>query len=572
MGYLFKNRYNNHDKIGKNYFSGRQTLNVTIFPHSIIYLFSLLITLIIGLTVWLRRQVTGGNYLAGFMFAQTIWLSSLFMEAVVWEIPQKIFWAKIEYFGFSVAAPLIFQFAIHYTNHKLSPKLLILLWILPVINIMLTLTNSYHNLVWKDFIWIDRNFYQMDFVHGIWYFIFLAYFILLMIIVNIFFLQERRLSKGSVKTKYTIMILANLVPIAFGLIQISNILSPYRIDLTQIGFILSNILMWYALNRFNLLELGPIANLQLTQSLPDGVIVLNQNNLIFSANPAVIEITGIELKPQEVLPPDLQNLLNQGENPVIFKSSDGSKLYLAVTQKPLSNHSGNIIGRLIILRNMTQQYQAEIALREEIRCKAIQDERQRMARDLHDSTIQSLHSAYLLADNMKRLAGRRNTEPIEKIMASIRQALLEMRLIIYQTYNNNSVDFHEEIHKRVAAVEERVGIKVINSINPSINIPLEWQQDMIALTSEALNNIIKHSRATEVTISLNQVDKKLELMIKDNGTSFDLNKRRSIGMGLSNMQKRAEIMNGKLQIETEPSNGTCIRLTLPIHSSKGVKQ
>ena len=548
-------------------------MNVTIFPHTIIYLFSILITLIIGLTVWIRRQVTGGSYLVGFMFAQAVWLSALFMEAVLWEIPQKVFWAKIEYLGFSAAAPLIFQFAMRYTNHKLSPKLLVPLWIPTVLNIILTWTNESHGLVWKDFIWIDPSLYLIQFVHGVWYFAFLAYFILLMITVNILFLQERRWSSGSVRTKFTLLVFANLLPIVFGLVQISGTLPSLRIDLTPVGFILSNMLMWYALNHYNLLELGPIANLQLTESLPDGVVVLNQDNSIFSANPAAVQMTGMALQPQQALPPDLEDLLNRGGDPVIFNHPDGSKLYLDLTVQHLSNAAGSNIGKLIMLRDLTQLYQTELALREEVRYAAMQEERQRMARDLHDSTMQSLHSAYLLADNMKRLAGRRDTEMIEKIMASVRQALREMRLMVYQTeYDDSRIDFYEAIRERVTAVEERVGFQVILSLEPSIEICQEWQREMIALTSEALNNIIKHSRASEVKISLSQVGKQLELVIQDNGTSFDPNKRRSGGMGLANMQKRAALMHGELQIESAPGHGTCIRLTLPMCIPEGVEQ
>jgi signal transduction histidine kinase len=507
------------------------------------------------------------------MFAQAVWLSALFMEAVVWEIPQKIFWAKIEYIGFSAAPPLIFQFAMRYTNRKLSPKLLIPLWVPPVLNIIMTWTNESHGLVWKDFFWIDRSLYLMQFVHGIWYFVFLTYFILLMITVNIIFLQEWRRSSGSVKIKFTLMGFAILVPLLFGLGQISGILPPSRVDLTPVGFILSNVLIWYALSHYNLLDLGPIAHLQLTENLPDGVVVLNQDNSIFSANPAAVRITGTALQPQQTLPPNLQDLLSHRGDPVIFDHPDGSKLYLTLTAQSLSNAAGSNIGKLIVLRNMTQLYQTELALREEVRRKAIQDERQRLARDLHDSTMQSLHSAYLLADNMKRLSGRRDTKPIEQIMASVRQALREMRLMIYQTeYDDKRVDFHEAIHERVATVEERVGIQVNLSLKPSLDIPQEWQREMIALTSEALNNIIKHSRASEVGISLNQVGKQLELVIQDNGTSFDPSKCRSGGMGLANMQKRAALMHGELQIESTPGHGTCIRLTLPSYIPEGVEQ
>lgn len=103
-------------------------------------------------------------------------------------------------------------------------------------------------------------------------------------------------------------------------------------------------------------------------------------------------------------------------------------------------------------------------------------------------------------------------------------------------------------------------------------IPEEFKIVFYRVMQEALNNAIKHSQADTVTIRLKKDDAHFELEVKDNGCGFDSNevfsrRDRFSGFGFKNMQERAEICGGAFDIRTQPGDGTCVRVTLPIEAA-----
>lgn len=205
-------------------------------------------------------------------------------------------------------------------------------------------------------------------------------------------------------------------------------------------------------------------------------------------------------------------------------------------------------------------------LREIGREAAALHERQRLARELHDSVTQSLHSLTLLADTAVYILPQQKPERLESLLhqlaVSARQSLKEMRLLLYHLQPaTDSKELVELLTLRLDNVERRAGIDAQLTVTTETNWPSTWNEAIFRIALEALNNALKHSRANAVFINLRSHGQEVVLEVTDNGCGFDLEQKRG-GMGLQNMLRRAEQLGGRLIINSKPGQGT--RLCLKI--------
>lgn len=205
-------------------------------------------------------------------------------------------------------------------------------------------------------------------------------------------------------------------------------------------------------------------------------------------------------------------------------------------------------------------------LREIGREAAALHERQRLARELHDSVTQSLHSLTLLADTAVYILPQQKPERMESLLhqlaTSARQALKEMRLLLYHLQpTTDSKDLIELLTLRLDNVERRAGIDARLTVTAQAEWLPAWNEAIFRIAIEALNNALKHSRANTVFINLRSNNQEVVLEVTDNGCGFDLERKRG-GMGLQNMLDRAEQICGRLMIDSKPGRGTqvCLRI------------
>ncbi len=202
---------------------------------------------------------------------------------------------------------------------------------------------------------------------------------------------------------------------------------------------------------------------------------------------------------------------------------------------------------------------------------AVLEERNRLARDLHDSVSQSLYSLSLMAEGWKRLvkSGKQgNVEDYTDRFAEItQQALKEMRLLIYEmrTPALEQDGLIGTLRQRLDAVEQHAGIETAFIVDELFSLVAPIEQALYWIAQESLNNALKHSQANKVTIHLSKTQTHIFLDISDNGIGFDVNgPAGSYGLGLATMRERARKINAQLLIETTPGAGTTIRVQAPI--------
>ena len=197
---------------------------------------------------------------------------------------------------------------------------------------------------------------------------------------------------------------------------------------------------------------------------------------------------------------------------------------------------------------------------------AVLEERQRLARDLHDSVNQSLFSAGLIAEVLPRLWERDQNEArrsLEDLRCLTRGAQAEMRALLAELRPTTLTDTElgDLLRMLGAAFTARTNVPVTETVSGGGSLPAETQVALYRICQEALNNIAKHAKARQVEINLRHAPGGVELHIRDNGRGFVTSAVvTSDHFGLRMMGERAEGVGAELTVTSQPGKGTEIAI------------
>jgi signal transduction histidine kinase len=210
-----------------------------------------------------------------------------------------------------------------------------------------------------------------------------------------------------------------------------------------------------------------------------------------------------------------------------------------------------------------------VQLRAEAKQTAVLAERQRLARELHDSVTQALYSVTLLAEASSQAAAVGDLKVTQTSLALLseitQQALKEMRLLVYELRPPELADqgLVAALQRRLDTVETRAGVTARLLVVGEPALAPTQEETLYRIALEALNNALKHAAAKTVIVRLEAGDAGVALRIKDDGRGFDLQAvEDSGGMGLLTMRERAEQLGALLTIRSQPGAGTTVRVNL----------
>ncbi len=195
--------------------------------------------------------------------------------------------------------------------------------------------------------------------------------------------------------------------------------------------------------------------------------------------------------------------------------------------------------------------------------KAQQEERNRISADMHDDLGAGMTTIRLYSELAKSKIGDNSIPEIEKISVSANELLNKMNAIIWSMSSSNDSLGNMIAYIRSYSLEYFENTGITCNINlpedlPNIAVSGIIRRNVFLVVKEALNNILKHAKATQVDITLERVPDGLKLFIKDNGNGIDFEKLRQFGNGLKNMKKRMEDIGINFSIEN--NSGTLITL------------
>jgi signal transduction histidine kinase len=207
---------------------------------------------------------------------------------------------------------------------------------------------------------------------------------------------------------------------------------------------------------------------------------------------------------------------------------------------------------------------------EKIREAASQEERHRLARDLHVSIKQQIfvmHTAAATAQARLESDPSGASEAIDQVRKSAREAMAEMEAMLDQLRASplENTGLVEALKKQCEALGFRTGAEVtftLGELPPSEALPVGAQQALFRVAQEALANVGRHARAHRVTVTLDSTPLSVQLRVEDDGVGFD-REQPATGMGIGNMEARVAGLGGTLAVTTKPGSGTLVRASVP---------
>ncbi len=200
---------------------------------------------------------------------------------------------------------------------------------------------------------------------------------------------------------------------------------------------------------------------------------------------------------------------------------------------------------------------------------AVLEERSRLARELHDSVTQSLYSASLYSAGAKRFFSQKKYAEVDSYLTQIgeltQQALKDMRLLVFELRSpevkrNGLIG---ALQNRLDAVERRANIDAQIQVGEIDTLPEKVEENLYRIAIESLNNSLKHSQASKITLDISKENDEIVFSVEDNGVGFSLDQAvNSGGVGLATMRERAERIGAKYQVMSIPNKGTKIELRL----------
>lgn len=200
-------------------------------------------------------------------------------------------------------------------------------------------------------------------------------------------------------------------------------------------------------------------------------------------------------------------------------------------------------------------------LRAQVEQTAVAAERSRLARDLHDAVTQTLYSASLIAEVLPRL-WERNPDQVRRSLEDLRQltrgALAEMRTLLLELRPAalTKVALGDLLRQLTEAIATRIGVPVRLTVEGKCTLPSEVRIALYRIAQEALNNVAKHSGATQAAVSLTYRPEEVELVINDDGRGFNVQESTPEHLGVSIMRERAEAIGATLKIQSQIGCGT----------------
>jgi PAS domain S-box-containing protein len=323
-------------------------------------------------------------------------------------------------------------------------------------------------------------------------------------------------------------------------------------------------------------------------SSASGVIITDRRGRIIYVNPSFLKVFGYDDR-TEVIGKNAMDLFTEEEvtrfsdveaiidesrretSEFFARHRDGTLFPVEVSASNVTDHRGNVMGRMASFIDITERKQLEKELREsEKRLRdlshrildAQEEERKLIAHELHDGLGATLTNIkYSLEQHLDDLPEEKGF--LEQAVSMIRQAIKDTSRI--------SRSLRPSILDDIGVIpairwfcrgfqEANRGIQVEDRLEvQEEDIPEPLKLVIYRIFQEALTNIAKHSNAQRVTVALKKAERNIELSIEDNGGGFDSQDAGDIGMGLTSMRERTQFSGGFFSIQSSLGNGTVIQ-------------
>jgi diguanylate cyclase (GGDEF)-like protein/PAS domain S-box-containing protein len=333
----------------------------------------------IAIYAWNHRSINGARMFSIFMFSLTVYVLGYSMELASLNISTMLFWSKIQYLGILTFPPLSLIFVIQYINREkwLTRRNIVLLFVIPAVGMVFKLSDEYFHLIYRTTeLDTSGSIPLLALTHGPVYMVNAAYTLLVIVAANFLVFQKRRHSSSLFRRQTTLMLVAASVIFLVYIYYLSGLQlfpSLKHLDLNPFVFTIWGIAIAWAMFRYRLFDLAPIAREALIENLSDGVVVLDAQYRVVDVNQAAQKLFGwsVPLIGQHAdqllhnwIDPSVYRHLNEPAKTEIRHDSGGVEKYYEVNTSILQDKKGLTLCYLISLHDITERKLTEEKLRE----------------------------------------------------------------------------------------------------------------------------------------------------------------------------------------------------------------
>jgi len=326
----------------------------------------------------LKRRVPGSQVFAFAMLSVFIWCIAYAGELSSLKLEGMQFWLSLEYFGVSPLPVLWFILALLYSGREkyVTTRNVMLLFIVPAVIIALVATNQFHHFVYSAMS-VDTNgpFPMLSLTRGPGYWVNIVYSYIILILGMILLLTRVRHPHLVYRKQIIAMLAGLLVPWVLNMLyQIFNFVPFQHLDLTPFGFTVTGVVIAWAMYRYQLFNMVPIARGRVLEKMGDGLIVLDSQDRVVDANKSAERILGWASSPigkptgaMLARWPDLLELCRSSEaktTELARTDQKGLNKYYEASTSDLLSDQGNMLGKVVLLHDITDRKRIEDELKE----------------------------------------------------------------------------------------------------------------------------------------------------------------------------------------------------------------
>lgn len=217
---------------------------------------------------------------------------------------------------------------------------------------------------------------------------------------------------------------------------------------------------------------------------------------------------------------------------------------------------------------ISEQEQVDLNWTEKVKFTAVIEERQRLARELHDAVSQQLFAISMTATAVSRTIerdwerARRQVQLIEE-MASVAQSEMRALLLHLRPVHLDGKNLGQALTVLVDELKQKVPMAITLEVDDMILLAPNAEDHLFRIAQEALSNTLRHSKADRMDIKLIRVGNQVHMSLQDNGVGFDLEAKKQTSYGLLTMEERVNELGGSLQMISKSGEGTVIHIWVP---------
>ncbi|MCL6589589.1 MAG: response regulator [Firmicutes bacterium] len=542
-----------------------------------------------------RRQVPGAAPFMVLMVASVIWSLSNALEMMGTVLPVKLFWANVQYICYNTIPVAWLAMTLQYTGNDgwLTRRRLAILLIIPVLTVIFAWTNDWHGLMRRD-IYLDTSgpFPVVGKTYGPWFWVFSAFSYPLMIASCVIHVKAMKRMQRIYRWQ-TLALLTGLVLPLLANLSFTFKISPFKHDIAPTLFSISGVFYALGFFRFKLFDILPAGRHLVIESMGDGMIIFDKLGRVVDFNPSAAKIFALT---GQVIGKTAAGILKgfagleeyfwrsaSGHQELIIKSAGNDDDYTAYYDArwwPVTDRQGQTNGRLLLLHDITEVKKAQDEISRQQRFSAMLEERERLARELHDSlgqvfgyiNVQGQALRKLISGNQLGLAD----DYLQKMIAAAKEAHAEVRGFIQDgmapllAEKGLVVALEELVQKFKANYGLETKFSDFREARRGLADPVADAQ-ILRIVQEALNNTGKHAEASQVQIIIEDSSAGLRITVADDGKGFEpgaVNGLKSFGLRI--MRERAAEAGGRLMISSSPGRGTRVVIEIPYPGEAGL--